>query len=382
MTLLWQTFVSRLSLLFGIRGALCPLPVSIQKRLCLLLTLTLTLSSFQSLLFHTAMAETAKSPAAKASAKVVGLSDALAKPYPAPAIDGIQEWINSKPLVLSKLKGKVVLIDFWTYSCINCIRTLPHMSALYERYKDKGLVIIGVHTPEFEFEKVGPNIQKAIQANNIQYPIAVDSKYTTWNNYKNSFWPAHYLIDQNGKVVFEHFGEGEYDKMENNIRALLAIGPEKSPKKASKEPSFLQGQTPETYLGFARTQHFASPEGVNPNRDAQYSFPKTLRRHQWALQGKWRFRNEKLVAESPGASLRMNFYARQVFLVLGPIDGKPVTVKVQVKDEPGSAKTITVDRPTLYTLAQLKAARTAILELETEAPGLEAYAFTFGNDSP
>ena len=190
-----------------------------------------------------------------------GLADGLLIPYAAPALAGLGPWINSEPLTLAQLKGKVVLIDFWTYSCINCIRTLPYLLAWDKAYRDQGLVIIGVHTPEFEFEKNADNVRQAVARFGIHYPVALDSQYATWNNYNNSYWPAHYLIDKQGKVVYQHFGEGDDATTEHNIRVLLGLNPMKKMVAAGlNEATPNYEQTPETYLGYARSENSPAPK--------------------------------------------------------------------------------------------------------------------------
>ncbi|MBI1272561.1 MAG: redoxin domain-containing protein [Alphaproteobacteria bacterium] len=316
------------------------------------------------------------------------LQHALPRSYPAPEIGGIESWVNSDPLRLADLRGKVVLIDFWTYSCINCIRTMPHITKWHEKYHDKGLVIIGVHTPEFAFEKKLDNVRNATEKYGIQYPVALDNNFVTWRNFSNRYWPAHYLIDQDGRVVYQHFGEGQYDVTENNIRALLGLGAERAEAPVGGNDgargSFLQ--SPETYLGHLRTEHFASPEGVKRDAASQYGFPSFLGLNGWALEGAWRFTPEHIVAEKEGSALRFNFYARKVFLVMGNTDGKPVNVRVLLngkpvgdaagKDAPGGI--VAVDNESLYELVDLGKAGNGLLELQADAPGLQAYAFTFG----
>jgi cytochrome c biogenesis protein CcdA/thiol-disulfide isomerase/thioredoxin len=316
-----------------------------------------------------------------------GLEGALEHPYPAPEIVGIQEWINSKPLKIADLRGKVVLIDFWTYSCINCVRTLPAITKWDAKYRDKGLIIIGVHSPEFEFEKKLANVKAATEKYGIHYPVALDSNLRTFANFNNQYWPAHYLIDKSGNVVYTHFGEGDYDVTENNIRTLLGVGPETAPIEApaeSSSSSFMQ--TPETYLGYARAQSFAGHEAAADDQSSSYSFPSTLLLNQWALDGEWLIGAEYIVAQKPEAKLRLDFIARKVFLVLGTQDGKPIAVHVLLNGKPVDKEAgadvkygvLTVDHQGLYELIDQGATKNGILELESDAPGLQAYAFTFG----
>jgi cytochrome c biogenesis protein CcdA/thiol-disulfide isomerase/thioredoxin len=315
----------------------------------------------------------------------LALQDGLGKPYAAPEFAGIEAWQNSPPLTMKELQGKVVLIDFWTYSCINCVRTLPYLTDWDRKYRDRGLVIVGVHSPEFEFEKKPANVQGAIAQHGIRYPVALDNSLSTWVNFNNHYWPAHYLIDRQGQVVYTHFGEGKYNVTENNIRYLLGLK-EKGETIRVEGPSFALGQTPETYLGYARAENFGGKERVVFDAPGSYRFPASLPDGEWTLSGTWKVEREKIVADKRGAALRLNFKARRVFLVLGTASGKPVHVSLKLngeavgnnagKDAPAGA--VTVDRNTLYELIDQKTPKNGLLEIETDAPGLEAYAFTFG----
>lgn len=311
------------------------------------------------------------------------LEDGLSFPYAAPNFAGISAWINSQPLTMQQLKGKVVLIDFWTYSCINCVRTLPYITAWDKKYRDQGLVIVGVHSPEFEFEKNLANVKAAVAHEGIHYPVALDNKLDTWSNFNNRYWPAHYLIDRTGKVVYTHFGEGEYGTTENNIRYLLGLKGEAVPMAAASE--FSPEQTPETYLGYNRAESFAGHAAEDAAHN--YRFPKSLRQNHWALSGDWKVQGEKIIAEKPQAALRLNFKARKVILVLGTASGKPLQVKLKLNGAPvdGNAGkdapdgTVTVARNTLYELIDQHSLKNGLLEIEAQQPGLEAYAFTFGS---
>ena len=289
-----------------------------------------------------------------------GLINAIVRPYPAPEFSGIEAWINSPPLAMASLKGKVVLIDFWTYSCINCIRTLPFMIDLDRKYRDKGLIIVGVHAPEFEFEKDHENVKNAVAAHQIAYPVALDNHLDTWTTFNNSYWPAHYLIDQNGRIVYIHFGEGDDGVTENNIRFLLGLNKIALLPKAGVSSAT---QTPETYLGSSRASHFSS--------DFQ-----SLPLDHWGLSGKWRIENERIVSEEAGATLRLHFTAGKVFLVMGAPKEKPVKVNMILNGNP--AGQITIDQHKLYTIIEQKRSQQGLLEITADAPGLEAYAFTFG----
>jgi cytochrome c biogenesis protein CcdA/thiol-disulfide isomerase/thioredoxin len=313
------------------------------------------------------------------------LVHALNRAYPAPDFKGISAWINTKPLTMAQLKGKVVLIDFWTYSCINCVRTLPYITSWDQKYRNQGLVIVGVHSPEFEFEKKLSNVEMAVKEHHIQYPVALDNNLDTFTNFNNQAWPAHYLIDRNGNVVYTHFGEGEYDVTENNIRALLGVnGKAKADKESAERFSF--NQTPETYLGYARTENFRSPEGIQQDRATSYTFPGSLPMNSWALNGNWKIGNQQITAQKPEAALRLHFTAKKVYLVLGPTNGKPVTVTLLLNGKPienqggkdVAHSQLVVKEHTLYELVNQDKAKSGLLEIKSNAPGLAAYAFTFG----
>jgi thiol-disulfide isomerase/thioredoxin len=302
--------------------------------------------------------------------EVASLKDGLAQPYPAPAIVGIDQWFNSAPLNISDLKGKVVLVDFWTYSCINCVRTLSTITAWDEKYRDAGLVIIGIHTPEFEFEKNPDNVKASLAAHTIRYPVALDSHSSTWESFNNHYWPAHYLIDKQGNVVYTHFGEGDYDITENNIRALLGL---KAEAAVSQSEPQNKAETPETYLGYARAQHFATkmPHDI----DVIYVPPETLPYNAWSLFGKWNVGAENITAKGKGAAITLHFTAKKVFLVLGNTDA-PVHLSIKLNGKP--QKGITVDHHSLYQVASQDTSKSGMLEITADNTGLEAYAFTFG----
>ncbi|STY30075.1 cytochrome C biogenesis protein [Legionella wadsworthii] len=300
--------------------------------------------------------------------------------YPAPPIQGIETWINSPPLRLDDLQGKVVLIDFWTYSCINCLRTLPYLKDWYTRYHDKGLVIIGIHTPEFNFEKSVDNVKAAVQRYGILYPVALDNQFTTWRNYENHYWPAHYLINKKGEIVYKCFGEGEYDVMENNIRFLLGIK-DLSTLKALKDVSFNLTQTPETYLGYAKSNSDYGPKLIQ-DKSASYHFPNQLPTNSWGLEGLWQAGREFVLAKEANASVKIQFNARKVFAVMGNSTNKPIQIKVRLIDDSGrmiSENKLTVNKFALYELISEKKFTHGYVQIITSEPGVMLYTFTFGS---
>jgi cytochrome c biogenesis protein CcdA/thiol-disulfide isomerase/thioredoxin len=289
----------------------------------------------------------------------------------APEFAGISQWINSEPLTLRKLRGKVVLIDFWTYSCINCLRTLPHVKAWYRTYQRRGLVVVGVHTPEFAFEHVASNVQSAVRRLGVEYPVALDNDYGTWNAWQNQYWPAKYLIDRRGHLRYYHFGEGEYGTTEARVRTLLGESAGALPVAAElTDPTPTVRTTPESYLGYQRLTRF--PQGTyTPKQFADYRFPgSSLHQDELAYAGSWRVNPEQIVAGS-GARLRLHFTAQKVHLVLGGHG----TVRVLLDGE--SRGTVRVRKSRLYTLLRLPELRNGLLELRF-SPGVRGYAFTFG----
>ncbi|MGH3002154.1 MAG: cytochrome c biogenesis protein DipZ [Gaiellaceae bacterium] len=285
----------------------------------------------------------------------------------APAIHADGDWVNSKPLTLRELRGKVVLVDFWTYSCINCLRTLPHLESWYAAYHDKGLEIIGVHTPEFAFEHVSSNVRAAVKRLGIHYPVVQDNRYKTWDNYSNQYWPAEYLIDRSGHVRHTSFGEGEYGETEALIRRLLGTNGPAARHTADATPTELL--SPETYLGYARIDRYVGST-LHPNATAEYTFPASVPQNGLAYSGRWQLGAERIVAVSD-ARLRMHFHAEDVYIVLGGHG----TVHVLVDGKP--AGTIRVSAERLYTARSSKQVADAVLELRF-SPGVQAYSFTFG----
>jgi len=306
----------------------------------------------------------------------------------APEFIGNQQWFNTpgeRPLTLAGLRGRVVLVDFWTYSCINCIRTFPYLKAWDERYRRDGLTIVGVHTPEFPFEREAGNVETAIDENELRYPVAQDNDQATWNAYGNQYWPAEYFIDAEGRVRYVHFGEGEYEEKEGVIRELLAEAGRKVPGRETRvkaiEPS-ARVTTPETYLGAARAERFTNAM-LSPGLH-DFSAPKPVPENEFAYRGEWRIALDAATAAGD-ASLDLNFGARRVYLVLGSpgesrrvrvlLDGRPIAAAAAGSDVRGATVTVTGHR--LYNLVDLPRVGHHVLTLEPEA-GVEGYAFTFG----
>jgi len=328
-----------------------------------------------------------------------GIEDMLGKPFEmpknsslpvlakAPEIIGITNWLNSKPLKLSDLKGKVVLVDFWTYTCINCIRTLPHITSWYEKYKDKGFVVIGVHTPEFEFEKDTANVQNAVKQYKINYPVAQDNDFATWNNYSNQYWPAKYLIDKNGQIRYFHFGEGKYEETEKAIQELLKETGQTIDSQLSEMPDETPKIrfSPETYLGSNRMQYYY-PGGNTGNVSKNFTLSDNIIYNSFGLGGNWEIEEESATA-GKNAVLNYNFYANKVFLVMRPGTTKSRTVKVYLDGKPVNSSNagsdvqngiISIDSDRLYNLIDLKGNfGNHILKLEFGS-GIEIFAFTFG----
>lgn len=303
---------------------------------------------------------------------------------PAPPLSGASAWINSSPLTMEELRGKVVLIDFWTYSCINCIRTFPYLHHWYDAYKDKNFVIIGVHTPEFEFEKDESNVKNAVERFHIAYPVAMDNKYKIWQAYSNSYWPAHYLIDQQGIIREVHFGEGDYLGTENAIRSLLHLTP--LVEKEEKAPPRMVGMTPETYLGFQRGSSYTSENSLMRDEMTAYRLTQPLGPDEVALQGDWTVRSEYILSDGDGSMLGLNFKANRVYLVLGGSNALPVRVTLDGKPLPQNNRTVDMDaeggiivkEPRKYDIVDLKG-QDGRHELMLQIPkGIRAYAFTFG----
>lgn len=318
-----------------------------------------------------------------------------------PTLDGATGWLNSPPLSREQLHGKVVLIDFWTYSCINCLRAMPFVHEWAQRYRDHGLVVIGVHTPEFAFERDPRNVMKAVQQLKVEYPVALDNQYAIWRAFNNRYWPAHYFVDAQGNIRGHQFGEGNYAHSEQVIRRLLVeAGQTELPPPADPAAADLQGvatqadmgnlRSPETYLGLARAEQFASPGGQRADAAFGYTLPSTLALNQWGLSGQWRVNDEAAQLQQAGGRIAFQFHARDLHLVLAPgEDGKPVRFRVLLDGKPLPAADAgadvaadgagTVNEHRLY---QLIRQRGTIgphrFEIEFLDAGVQAYAFTFG----
>jgi cytochrome c biogenesis protein CcdA/thiol-disulfide isomerase/thioredoxin len=292
----------------------------------------------------------------------------------APEFQALEEWLNSAPLTMQELRGKVVVLDFWTYSCINCLRTLPHVTAWYDAYRDDGLVIVGVHTPEFAFEREPDNVRRAVRDHGIEYPVALDNDFGTWKAWSNRYWPAKYFVDRRGRIRYAHFGEGDYEESERVIRLLLAEdGPEELVSAEIEDSTPSGEQTPETYLGYHRLDRFVGSR-LLPDVEASYAIPQYVPLHGVAYGGRWTVEGERIVA-GEDARLRLAFHAGDVFLVLGTA-GEWETVEVEL--DGSSVGTVQVTQDDVYTLARNPGEkRDHVLDLRL-SPGTEAYAFTFG----
>jgi cytochrome c biogenesis protein CcdA/thiol-disulfide isomerase/thioredoxin len=316
-----------------------------------------------------------------------------------PAFAGATLWLNSPPLTPESLRGKVVVVDFWTYSCINCLRALPYVESWYQKYKDHGLVVIGVHAPEFAFEKDPNNVRRAVTDLKITYPVALDNDYAIWQAFNNQYWPAHYFIDATGRIRAHHFGEGNYEESEQIIRTLLTeAGQSELPPPGMGQPRAVgveapadeaHDQSPETYVGYRRADNFASPGGFAQDQARVYSAPAALKLNQWALSGSWNVDPEKAVLGASGGKIEFRFYARDLHLVLGPgSDGKPVRFRVTLDgaapaashgaDTDSSGAGI-IDRQRLYQLIRQSGdVGEHVFSIEFLDPGVQAYSFTFG----
>ncbi len=316
-----------------------------------------------------------------------------------PSFDGATAWINSTPLSPQDLRGKVVLVDFWTYSCINCLRALPYVAGWYAKYKDHGLVVIGVHAPEFAFEKNLGNVRQAVADLGITYPVALDNDYAIWQGFNNQYWPAHYFIDSQGRIRAHHFGEGNYAESEATIRQLLGEAGYADLPPTGIEAAHAAGvqapadethmQSPETYVGYRRAENFSSAGGFAQDRPKEYSAPSTLALNHWGLAGSWAVDPEKAVLRAAPGKIVFRFLARDLHLVLGPAsDGKPVRLRVLLDGEvPAASHGADIDtdgqgvvkEQRLYQLIRQSGdVREHVFSIEFLDGGVQAYSFTFG----
>jgi cytochrome c biogenesis protein CcdA/thiol-disulfide isomerase/thioredoxin len=312
-----------------------------------------------------------------------------------PSLAGLGPWFNSPPLTNQQLKGKVVLIDFWTYSCINCLRTLPYLKAWDAKYRKDGLVIIGVHAPEFAFERDPANVARAIQDLGIRYPVALDNKYVLWNALHNQYWPAHYFVDGQGRIRYFHHGEGQYAMSERVIRQLLAEAghapaggmAQESASGAEAAAAFKEIGSPETYIGYYRAERFVSPGGLLKDKPKTYA-AAPLALNDWAFEGSWIDNRQSARSLAPGAKISFRFHARDLHLVLGSATGKPVRFRVTLDGSAPASDagvdvkadgTGTVTDQRLYQLVRQKGPiRDRTFTIEFLNPGVEAFSFTFG----
>lgn len=315
-----------------------------------------------------------------------------------PSLGGATAWLNSEPLTASSLRGKVVLVEFWTYTCINWLRTLPYVRAWAEKYKDQGLVVIGVHTPEFPFEKDLDNVRRAAKEMRVAYPVAVDSDYAIWNAFGNQYWPALYFADAQGRIRHHQFGEGDYERSEGVIGQLLT---EAGVGGVGHEPIAVEARgieaaadwdslkSPENYVGYGRTENFSSPGGATPDKNHVYVAPAQLSLNQWALSGDWAVGKGAVALNKAGGRIAYSFHARDLHLVMGPAKrGTSLRFRVFIDGQPaGAAHGVDVDEQgkgvvTEQRLYQLIRQPNPItdrrFEIEFLDPGVEAFAFTFG----
>ena len=315
-----------------------------------------------------------------------------------PPLKGAIEWINSMPLTNEALRGKVVLVDFWTYSCINCIRTLPYIKAWDAKYRDKGLVIIGVHTPEFAFEKIPKNVKQAVAQFDLKYPIALDNNYSIWNSFHNQYWPAHYLVDAHGVIRDEHFGEGDYVETEKMIQTLLReanpnlpafnLKPVEVSAIGATIPATGMATSPETYVGYARQEGFSSLERITQDKPKKYSFPNQLAINEWALRGTWIIQSESALLKTANGSINYRFEGRDLHLVMGSKSLTPIRFRVTLDgkaplDDHGSDIDAqgygVIEGERLYQLIrQYQSNESHLFKIEFLDSGAVVFAFTFG----
>jgi thiol-disulfide isomerase/thioredoxin len=308
-----------------------------------------------------------------------------------PSLGGATEWLNSEPLSPAELRGHVVLVDFWTLTCINWLRTEPYVRAWSQTYRDDGLVVIGVHTPEFSFEHEIDRVRQATMERNIDYPVAVDNDYAIWVAFDNRYWPSLYFVDAHGIIRDNHFGEGRYEQSERVIQRLLGVERELVSVEGlgvETEADWDHLRAPETYLGYGRSEHFASPDGAAYGERRAYQRPERLRVNHWALAGEWTIGPENVVLDQAGGSIGYRFHARDAHLVLSSGAREPIPFHVLLDGEaPGLSHGVDIDQDgngllrdgRLYQLVrQHNAVRERTLEITFLEPGAEAYVFTFG----
>jgi thiol-disulfide isomerase/thioredoxin len=351
------------------------------------------------LLLAAMLASAIGSPRAGLAAdKVTPLSTPMPIEGELPSLGGATGWLNSPPLTADGLRGKVVLIDFWTYSCINWLRSLPYVRAWAKKYQAQGLVVIGVHTPEFGFEKNVDNVRRAAKAMNVDYPIALDNDYAVWRAFNNEYWPALYFVDAQGHIRHHQFGEGDYDQSEKVIQRLLAEAGVRGIDGGlvSVEPRGVEAiadwgdlKSPEAYLGHRRAENLASPGGALPDKPHLYAAPAKLKLNDWALAGDWTVEGQFALLNKPGGKIVFRFHARDLHLVMGP-DARGVSVRFRVRidgqapkgdhgidvDEQGNG---TANEQRLYQLIrQAGPVADRQFEIEFLDPGVAAFSFTFG----
>jgi hypothetical protein len=315
-----------------------------------------------------------------------------------PSLEGASGWLNSAPLTPAGLRGKVVAVDFCTYTCINWLRSLPYVRAWAGRYADQRLVTIGVHTPEFSFERNVENVRRALAEMRVEYPVALDNDYAVWDAFSNRYWPALYLVDAEGRIRHHHFGEGDYDRSERVIQQLLT---EAGVEGVDREVSFVEGvgpeaaadwdglESPETYLGYQQTQNFASPGGIVPDENHAYAEPPRIGPNEWALSGNWTMEAEYAVSNEANGRVAFRFQARDVHLVMSPaddsasipfrvfIDGQPPGDAAGSDVHAGGAGSL--NEPRMYQLIRQPGSIGArLFEIEFLSGGAEVFAFTFG----
>jgi thiol-disulfide isomerase/thioredoxin len=315
-----------------------------------------------------------------------------------PSLDGATGWLNSQPLKRADLRGKVVLIDFWTYTCINWRRTLPYVRAWNAKYREHGLVVVGVHSPEFAFEKNVDNVRQAVKEMEIDYAVAIDNEHAVWQAFDNEYWPALYLADAREQIQYHYFGEGDYEQSELEIQKLLmkaganGIDPglvSVDATGAEAPPDLPDLKSPENYVGYERTENFASPGGARSDKHHEYAAPEKLKLNHWALAGDWTVQKQAIVLNAAQGRIAYQFHARDLHLVMGPAAlGTPVRFRVVIDGQiPGAAHGVDTDEqgngavtePRMYQLIQQpKPIVDRRFEIEFLDPGLEAFSFTFG----